>query len=319
MRINQFEFLVALEKHKSFSKASKVLLISQPSISRAIKELEDELGITILNRGKSGIEFTSVGELLLERAKNIIFNLEGIKDISTTHSENKFRQEITVGASSHFCSFIMYEVLTSLKKDYPDLFIQITKNDYQTLMEDIGIKKVDIGIVQFNSMDESNFYFLLNEKKLKFIELFNEEMTFIVRESHPLAYKSKITLGEVLQYPYVTSKKSSIKHLLMFFKELGFKNEIVQITDIGILRRFIKTSNATCLIPKSAAKESNLIFEDKLVSLSIIDYELSSKMGWIHNQNPLSQIENIIINELTQYCYQYSSKGLENGDQKRLR
>ena len=67
MRLNQFQYLLSLAEHGSFSKAAQELFVAQPSISQAIKEMEEELGILILRRSNKGISFTPQGKVVLAK------------------------------------------------------------------------------------------------------------------------------------------------------------------------------------------------------------------------------------------------------------
>ena len=79
MRLNQFQYLLSLAEHGSFSKAAQELFVAQPSISQAIKEMEEELGILILRRSNKGISFTPQGKVVLEKAQNIMDEIDSLK------------------------------------------------------------------------------------------------------------------------------------------------------------------------------------------------------------------------------------------------
>ncbi|MBP2639822.1 MAG: transcriptional regulator, LysR family [Firmicutes bacterium] len=307
MRLNQFEFLVALKRYKSFSKVSKALLISQPSISRAIKELEEELGYIVLKRGQNGIEFTPKGEMLVEKAENIMGEVYSIRDINSV-IESDLKCEVRIGTSSHFCNAVVLDVLVGLKAEYPKLVIKLINSDVRRVIEEIAAKDLDVGIIQINTVDESQISTEIEKNTLTFTEIFNEEMCFIVGQNHPLLKKEKVSMVEILQFPFVTAKNSTIELLANFFQNYGYDKGFIQINDIANLRRFIGASNSVAVISRSAALKSNTIFKDNLVSLSISDFEWRCRTGWIHKRNALSSTEGIIIKELTDRCRQYNQK-----------
>ena len=72
MRLNQLKFLVELNKYKTISETAKKLYISQPSLSTAIKELEEELGFAIIERSNRGVEFTKRGEIVLKYSRDVM-------------------------------------------------------------------------------------------------------------------------------------------------------------------------------------------------------------------------------------------------------
>lgn len=76
MQLNQFKFLVAVSQYGSISRAAQELYISQSTVSLALINLEEELGITILNRSKRGVSFTAEGKQVLQRAMEIMEALE---------------------------------------------------------------------------------------------------------------------------------------------------------------------------------------------------------------------------------------------------
>ena len=82
MRLNQFEMIVALEHCSSLSEAAEKLYMTQPSISKAIRELEEEVGYDILKRKKDGVAFTENGKEVLRLSKEILDNVEKIRDLA---------------------------------------------------------------------------------------------------------------------------------------------------------------------------------------------------------------------------------------------
>lgn len=89
MRLNQFQYLLSLAEHGSFSKAAQELFVAQPSISQAIKEMEEELGILILRRSNKGISFTPQGKVVLEKAQNIMDEIDSLKLLAQTDRRDR--------------------------------------------------------------------------------------------------------------------------------------------------------------------------------------------------------------------------------------
>lgn len=78
MRLNQLSYLVAIERYGTISRAAEALYVSQPSISVAVRELEEELGYPLLVRNNRGIRFTEEGLQVLQRARNILREVDEI-------------------------------------------------------------------------------------------------------------------------------------------------------------------------------------------------------------------------------------------------
>ena len=79
MRLSQLKFLVELKKHKTISETAQSLYVSQPSLSTAIKELEEELGFNIIERSNKGIQFTKRGEIVLKYSRDVMQAVNSIE------------------------------------------------------------------------------------------------------------------------------------------------------------------------------------------------------------------------------------------------
>ena len=115
MRLNQLEYFVAIDKYGSFSKAAEALYIAQPSISRAIKDLETELGFQLIKRTGTHILLTEEGKLVLEKAKAMLQLKNDIASIKTNLSLPA-SHVITIGTSSTHCNMIITNSANKLKE-----------------------------------------------------------------------------------------------------------------------------------------------------------------------------------------------------------
>ncbi|MGI6224744.1 MAG: LysR family transcriptional regulator [Peptococcales bacterium] len=303
MRLNQFEFLVALNSYGSFSKAAEKILISQPAISRAIKELEEELGYDILIREKKGIEFTEKGKLVLEKA---VIIMEAINEINII--DEKLIGRVRIGSGSHHCSVIIFESLVDLRNKFPELIVDIMRDEIFSIIKNIALNEVDIGMITLNSATESSLMTEIRRNNAYFQELFDDEMCIILGYNHPLAAKSQAPMNEIIRYPVVTSNSSINFLMLNFLKQFGYcdyHQQIYNINDIGTLRNFLTRSNAIAIVPKFTAFESNKTFSDKLEVVLISDYNWNSRFGWVHKKQKLSISEQRIVDELLLYCNRY--------------
>ena len=96
MRLNQFRFLDALKKYGTISRAAEQMYISQPSLSAAIKELEEELGFEVVTRTRKGVVFTALGEQVLEHSKRILQEVEEIQNLSGK-ADRMYQGSLSIG------------------------------------------------------------------------------------------------------------------------------------------------------------------------------------------------------------------------------
>ncbi|MFZ7101530.1 MAG: LysR family transcriptional regulator [Peptococcaceae bacterium] len=307
MRLNQFEFLVALNSYGSFSKTAEKILISQPAISRAVKELEEELGYDILKRGKKGVEFTEKGRLVLEKAMIVMDAINEINDIEAKIT-GQLIGRVRIGSGSHHCSTIVLNSLINLQNKYPGLIINILREEIFNIIRNVAVNELDIGVILLNTATENDLLAEIKRNNIYFEELFNEEMCIILGDHHPLAGRSRASIHEIIRYPFVTSNRSTNSIMLNFLKQFGYQNYhkgIININDIGALRNFLTRSNTLAAVPKSTALESNKTFNDRLLMVLISDYRWNCRFGWLHKKQKLSIAEKRIKEELLLYCKRY--------------
>lgn len=116
MRLEHFHYIVEIARCKSMSKASKKLYITQPSLSTAIQNLEDELGFQIFKRSASGVALTDKGEQLLEIAENIVNQLERVKELADPDTDTMVH--LNLAAVPVFCNALMIEADPIAQKKY---------------------------------------------------------------------------------------------------------------------------------------------------------------------------------------------------------
>ena len=142
MRLNQFRFLVALKKYGTISKAAQQLYISQPSLSAAIREMEEELGFEVVKRTRKGVVFTAKGEQVLERSQNILMEVEEILKLSTQSTES-YQGTLSVGCVPYVYHSIILDTLMDMKEKYPKITTRLTEDNSYKLAEQVHQQELD--------------------------------------------------------------------------------------------------------------------------------------------------------------------------------
>lgn len=196
MRLNQFSYLVAISECGSIIDASRKLFVSQPSVSAAVRELEEELGFEILIRSRRGVEFTPMGEKVLESARTIIKEQERIQSLS---QKKAICGNISVGGSSFFFDSVILNTIIKLRERYPDLIITARENDTANLFPMVQNGRLSIGVVLCCHVDKKAYEERIKRYGLNSVEILEDEMVFLTRNNHPLALKGEAPLKEILQ------------------------------------------------------------------------------------------------------------------------
>ena len=209
MNLLHMKHALEVAKAGSLSKASEVLLIAAPNISRSIKELEADLGITIFDRTQSGMKLTPEGEEFLEFAKNILGQIDQVENYYKKGHPKKQTFSISVPRASYICEAFA-EFTKSLTKDAAEIFYKETNS--QRTIDNMLNHDYKLGIVRYAENYDMYFKTMLEEKGLT-CELITEfTYKLIMSKDSPLAKLDTISYDDLVDYieiahadPYVPS------------------------------------------------------------------------------------------------------------------
>lgn len=210
MNILHLKYATEIAETKSISKAAANLYMGQPNLSRAIKELEEHIGITIFNRTSKGITVTDEGEEFLRYARRIISQVEQVENMYV-HGKRKVQQfSLSVPRAAYICeAFTNFS--QSIGLDSPCEFFYKETNSNKTI---INVCKEDynLGIVRYQSTFDEHYHQMFREKKLESEIVTEFSYRLITSKDSDLAKKDVITPEDLSQCieichadPYVPS------------------------------------------------------------------------------------------------------------------
>lgn len=198
MTITQLKYVITVAEAKSMNEAAKQLFISQPSLSSAIKELEDEIGTEVFRRSNKGVFTTPEGEEFIGYARQVVeqYQLIEIKYIDKSNVKKKF------GVSSQHYTFAVKAFVEMVKQfgmDEYEFAIRETKT-YEVI-EDVKNFKSEIGILYINDFNRKVLHKLFSEYGLEFHPILDCYIYVYMWKGHPLAGRGEIALEELADYP----------------------------------------------------------------------------------------------------------------------
>ncbi len=211
MNIMFLKYAVEVEKARSISRAAQKLYIAQPNLSRAIKELEDDLGIIIFNRTPHGMQVTPEGEEFLERAKKILRRIEELEDIYSGDNEKKAQSfSVSVPRSGYMSYAFTRFAATVDNSRAAELFYKETNSSRAiTNILQAGYR---LGIIRYAEVFDRYFKDMLDSKKLNHEMISEFSYVLVMSKNHPLADKEDVTFEDLEPYteiahadPYVPS------------------------------------------------------------------------------------------------------------------
>ncbi|EFI70208.1 LysR family transcriptional regulator [Lysinibacillus capsici] len=212
MDIKQLHYFIAVSEQMNFSKAAERLHISQPSLSNAIKKLEQEIGSPLLERNTRNLQLTEAGELLFERAKIIVKNMEVLKiemDEVIVHGT----RDITIGVMESI-KYWLPKVIANYKKDYPHMKIH--------LVDILGSKRVKKSLKSYKThLIITNQ--LMDDPELEVQTLYEERLVAVLPLHHPLAQKDTLTISDICEEPFIISTEGfqTRRDILTSFEQAG--------------------------------------------------------------------------------------------------
>lgn len=209
MNILHMKYAVEVAKVGSLNKAAETLLIAQPNISRSIKELEADLGITIFDRSSKGMFLTPEGENFIGYAKNILKQIEQVEDIYKNGAVKKQKFSISVPRACYI-SEAFAQFSKSLSFDPAEIFYKETNS--QRTINNILNHDYKLGIIRYAENYDKYFKTMLEEKGLSYEMVTEFSYSLIMSADSPLAEFDEITFDDLTDYieiahadPYVPS------------------------------------------------------------------------------------------------------------------
>ena len=198
MTLAQLRYAITVAGASSMNEAARKLFISQPSLSAAIKELEEEVGVELFKRTNRGISVTLEGEEFIGYARQVVeqYNLIESKYILKENTKKKF------GVSMQHYTFAVKAFVEMVKQFGMDEYeFEIHETKTYDVIEDVKNCKSEIGIMYLNDFNKKVLTKLIHESAVEFHELLKCHIYVYLWKGHPLASKEEITLEELEEYP----------------------------------------------------------------------------------------------------------------------
>lgn len=210
MNLMHLKYAIEIAKAGSLNKAAENLCVGQPNLSRAIKELESSLGITIFRRSTKGMVPTMQGEEFLMYAKRALREIDEIENLYKTGAPPKQEFSVSVPRASYI-ALAFAEFSKCINNDEPaEIFYKET--NAQRAIKNILESDYHLGIVRFSEKNSYYFTQMLDEKGLAGDTVTDFTYKIVMSKNHPLAKKDNIRFSDLEPFteiahadPYVPS------------------------------------------------------------------------------------------------------------------
>lgn len=206
MTLTQLRYVITVAEAKSMNEAARQLFISQPSLSAAMKDLEEEIGIEIFRRSNKGIAVTPEGEEFVGYARQVVeqYRLIETKYVEKTNIKKKFAV-----STQHYTFAVkaFVEMVKQFGMDEYEFAVRETKT-YEVI-EDVRNFKSEIGILYLNDFNEKVLRKLFTEYGLEFHPILDCYIYVYMWKGHPLAGRKKVTLEELEDFPCLSFEQGN--------------------------------------------------------------------------------------------------------------
>ena len=305
MNLLHMKHALEVAKAGSLSKASEVLLIAAPNISRSIKELEADLGITIFDRTQNGMKLTPEGEEFLEFAKSILGQIDQVENYYKKGHPKKQTFSISVPRASYICEAFA-EFSKSLSKDAAEIFYKETNS--QRTINNMLNHDYKLGIVRYAENYDMYFKTMLEEKGFTHELIAEFTYKIIMSKDSPLAKLDTISFDDLVDYieiahadPYVPSVPVSKVVKEELSDDIDRRIFVFERTSqFELLSRNLETFMWVSPIPKSLLERYDLVQKECSENRKIYKDLLIYKNGY-----KLSKLDRQFITELCESKRKY--------------
>ncbi len=251
MRIEQLQAFEEIACSKSISIAAQNLFVTQPTLSRSIKALEDELGIALFARFSDGVNLTEEGALLLPYARQILADIHKLTEEAKflTHFDSINTEEnidFKIYSMQSIADTILFPSLKAMEQSFPQInFIVKVSNtsDPYALPDDIYEYDLFLGTNVFNTYASA-----IKNSTLKMSTVFYDRFSAVMNRQHPLAIRKIVDIDDILGYPLIfhdydfTTEAFYQKQLHTYSTKT--LNIVLRSNNPRVITNYLKSSNA---------------------------------------------------------------------------
>ena len=267
----------ALAKHGNFSRAAQKLGMTQPGLSRAIKSLEDSLGVLLFDRNNREISPTVYGQHIIDFGNPLLRDASRLESDLNLLKEGE-RGKLVIGAGPIPAEIFLGKVLGAMSLQHPNLHIRVIVERSAALLSMLNKREVDVIVGDIRILEEV--------KGLDITELPQYPICYISRADHPYAKRKKMVFKEIFEYPVVTPWIPAVIYDLVA-NEVGlpvaevsaFKNGLIECNYFKLLTDVVLTSNAIGCGPVPVFADA--IDGKKLVQLPVTCPSINTEYSFV--------------------------------------
>jgi len=303
MRLQQLQYIAAVIQHGSIRKAAQNIFISEPAISKSLRELEAEYNVTLFKRSHSGMILTSDGEDFMVYARAILEHHSNLTR-RFVGQEAGVKQYVRIAVRD--VAGMIHPLINTINEISAEesFNIRLYSNNTSDIMEGVATGNIDLGVVVILSNFEEYWRSLFIARRLEFVTHGPQEHLYIaVRQGHPLEHKERVAMADLTPYPMLeiypggrASASFVVSEEIKAHFGLPDNLNCVQVYDSLAYDALLRGTDA--FIPTSAVNHDAVFTKDGIVHHRI-DTDIRLVTGTLRNpKRKMSDIELLFMDKL---------------------
>ena len=261
MTIDELKYFKSVAEAKSFSVAAENLFVTQSTISNAINRLENELGVTLFVREKSGTYLTDIGQKVLGSVTKLLEEVNTIKQNTMIYNQlmpETLTGELSIEVVPNSFLLIFRDTLEQFQKYFPMVKVTIIENNAQNIINNLTNSPYDISIFSLlkngDNIDDDILAELEQQSELYGIEKMGSYRLYVaMSEHHPLANRKQLTLEDLESYPlgnlvYPSGSEACIDRILATASDEHDFSVVFETNSTQLLAEYILKGKCICII-----------------------------------------------------------------------
>ncbi len=286
MKIEQVEQVLEIAKTGSLSKAAKNLYISQPSLSLSIRNLEQELGSPIFERGTKGMTLTDFGTELVAVLEPLYNQISIIPQLFAARRESDRMSFSMSNSHIKFAMNVFIELVNHFKTDPANYFCREANSG--EILEDVASNRSDIGVLYILSSTKSFMMKLFESKGVAYHRLLDDGYWIIVGSRNPLFHKKldHVTLRDIEPYPLVLYEEDYQSNLVTSLRNIPLKADtVIRVDNRAGMTELVSATDAVNIGALSRMPYHFTPFYPQLKTIELRDFHITQEIGWICRTN----------------------------------
>ncbi|MHC6199022.1 LysR family transcriptional regulator [Elizabethkingia miricola] len=281
-------------EHKSFTKAAQLNFITQPAVTKNIKELEGELGVSLFERKNARVELTQAGKVYYEYAQQLLKVYEEAQ-YKVNELKGNFNGRLNIGASTTIGQYILPKVLAEFKQKHPQIIIQMLNANTEEIEKELQESKIDLGFIEGHS----------GKSSLKYEPVMDDEIVAVVHRNHPLFAQEEISINELREQDFVLRENGSGS--LDVIADIFNKNQIrlkdlkvqAQLGSTESIKTFLEYSD--CIGFLSIHSLKNELLSGKFKVLEIENFSIKRQFNAVYMHGNFDGIPKLFLDFFHKY------------------